>query len=57
METLQEQLELFEKPDSDEVITRIHKDVKEQLRACMDWDIMREIEPWMNFWAYNFLTK
>ena len=57
METLQEQLELFEKPDSDEVITRIHKDVKEQLRACMDNDEMKEIEAWQSFWVYNFLTK
>ena len=54
---LQEQLELFEKPDSDTVFTRIHNDVKEQLRACMDWDEMREIEPWQSFWVYNFLTK
>jgi hypothetical protein len=42
---LQEQLELFEKPDSDTVFTRIHNDVKEQLRACLDPDEMREIEP------------
>ena len=57
METLQEQLELFEKPDSDKVITRIHNDVKEQLRACMDNDEMKEIEAWQSFWVYNFLTK
>lgn len=53
METLQEQLELFEKPDSDEVITRIHKDV---IRKLDDLE-MREIEPGQCFWVYNFLTK
>ncbi len=52
---LQEQLELFEKPDSDEVFTRIHNDVKEQLRKCLDNDEMGELEPWMYFWVVNFL--
>ena len=52
---LQEQLELFEKPDSDEVFTRIHNDVKEQLRKCMDNDSAMELEAWQNFWVFNFL--
>lgn len=64
MELLQEQLELFEKPDSDEVFTRIHNDVKEQLHRCidtrplrksMDNDEMRQTEPWMYFWVVNLL--
>lgn len=53
METLQEQLELFEKPDSDKVITHIHNDIIRQLDDLE----MREIEPGQNFGVYNFLTK
>jgi len=52
---LQEQLELFEKPDSDEVFTRIHNDVKEQLRKCLDSEEWKQLEAGQNFWVYNFL--
>ena len=51
---LQEQLELFEKPDSDEVFTRIHNDVKEQLRKCLDNDDCLEWEAGQNMGVINF---
>lgn len=52
---IQEQLELFEHTESDKVLNTIHTEVREQLRKCLDSDEMGEIEPWMNFWIYNFL--
>ena len=51
---LKEQLELFEKPDSDEVFTRIHNDVKEQLRKCLDNDDCLEWEVGQNMGVINF---
>ena len=52
---LQEQLELFEKPDSDKVLEAIHTEVREQLRKCLDNYDCLEWEAGQNFWVYNFL--